>query len=378
MANIVPAQLTSAEGLFRDRFNLTPENVKGVDSTKLDNVRSLIENRLDIEAIPWRGNFPEATSVSSVAKNSGVKETVYLNAPKATSAEEAFLNAVGIRIDKANVDLSSVTDARSLFRGARINSFNGITMNSLEIATGIFQGVTIDQLDEGVTTSAVLTNIVNGMADFKVLNMQQTFIFSDTTAVEWFNNQTKVNGGTSIPYMIGLSVLNILSQGAGTGSSWSPYSEVWNIPVFRNCEWSASVYSNFFTNDAGGVSVIEWGVTLVGDVHTRASYLNVGNRPMRTPNLVTVPAGHYDNVTAFVGDGTSGIGHFKDCSLSQASVDNVIKSFHRAIVINAAPWTSTAPKRFDITGSNNASPSAGVVFGEIAALTAAGFTVTHN
>ena len=48
MANIVPAQLTSAEGLFRDRLALTPDKVKGVDPAKLRQREWLIKNRADI------------------------------------------------------------------------------------------------------------------------------------------------------------------------------------------------------------------------------------------------------------------------------------------------------------------------------------------
>ena len=53
----------------------------------------------------------------------------------------------------------------------------------------------------------------------------------------------------------------------------------------------------------------------------------------------------------------------------------IIKSFHEAIVTNGATSNTTS---WSIGGGTNAAPSAAVVSTELAALAAAGYTITHN
>ena len=192
MSNVVPLQLTSAEGLFRDRLGLTPDKVKGVDPAKINNMDGFIENRADIAAVPWWGKTPEVTSMVALAKNSGVREVPSVAAadlPKIINIESAFQNCVSL--DRVGaLEIPTCTRIDKIFAGASINVFDGpITVAPSCSIVASFKGASFANPSQSGNAFASGTSVSNAYECFWGSNAAHIANIEDLNQVEAFQGR---------------------------------------------------------------------------------------------------------------------------------------------------------------------------------------------
>ena len=137
MTGAVPAQLTSAEGLFRDRLGLTPDKVKGRGSGEARQFGILLRGKSRHCKHALVNQATSATSIKKAMKGTGVTRVEAINSPAVTDASECFARTSLSSV--ADITLPAAASVAGLFRESSIGVFNGvITCQSNADAEAIF------------------------------------------------------------------------------------------------------------------------------------------------------------------------------------------------------------------------------------------------
>lgn len=363
MANIVPIQQTSAEGLFRDRVSLMPNRVIGVDPAKLSSVRALIEGRIDITQLPWGGNYPATATLDRLAMGSGLISATELSAPNATSATDAFRNTILAQLGGPGFLVPQVSRMDNMLFGATVGVLAGFNAPALINVSGMFQNARVN----GITGSINLTPAVAASA---ASCFSGAVMRGMSTTIPVFNSVVGFAGNSILASSSWDIALNLIVTGISNGGFtvlnqiidliWAvvPSDQTMDNPNFS----TVTFCSIRFRGAAPGMD-------------DRLGTRDIQNLPFCS---VADFAGALDNATSL-----GAFTHFQvynNSQLSQAEVDEVLIELHKAFVIDGkahnrpqtgTPWTSIR------IGGNNANPSAGVISNQVAGLVAAGFTVTY-
>jgi hypothetical protein len=302
----------------------------------------LIENRSDIDEIPWGdGEMTEVTDVTAIAKGAVLKKAI-LNCPKATLATEAFTGSV--IDDVAKVDLPSVTSVFHIFSGASISILRNAAF-SLPAITSYAYSCENARID--VNDAAPLWGVAKTS---DTLNTERAF--------------TKL----SIPYLRGVA-FNARSFDGGGDFNFPGFVDVWD------CTSNTCVYGAHRSSD-GWPNCTRFGVAFYGEI-TGGSFSGDSYKGLPyLPVVEDVQAGLFDNVTAWTSTGGGArIKHFQGARLTAESVDNIINSLAACLAAGGAFAVNLKTWYLD-GGSNSAPTSASAA--SLAALTTAGFTIQHN